>query len=116
MTHEEIAAMVGEIGLPFAYYQFPNDTPQAPPFVCFIYGASDDLYADDSNYQHITPVQVELYTVVKDFELEQATEDVLAAHGITWEKDEGFLDSEKMHMTTYQFEVVITPEGDINNG
>lgn len=115
MTHSEISAMIGEIGLPYAYYQFPNDTPQALPFICFIYGESADLYADNSNYQPITPVQVELYTVVKDFELEDAVEDVLASHGITWEKDEGFLDSEKMHMTTYQFEAVITPEG-ANNG
>lgn len=110
MTFKEVADMAAAVGIPSAYYQFPNDTPQAPPFLCFIYTGSGDVFADDSNYQKIEGCQFELYTKAKDFDLEAQVEAVLASAGITWSRDEGFLDSERMHMTTYQFDVVITKE------
>ena len=53
MTSKEIAQMVKEIGLPYAYYQFPNDTEQPTPFVCFYIENNDDMYADDKNYTNI---------------------------------------------------------------
>ena len=37
MTYQEIAQMIESIGLPYAFYQFPDDTEQAPPFICFLY-------------------------------------------------------------------------------
>lgn len=110
MTFQEVADMAAAVGIPSAYYEFPNDTALAPPFLCFIYAQSEDAYADDSNYQKIERVQFELYTDVKDPALEAQVEAVLAAAGITWSRDEGFLDSERMHMTTYQFDAVITED------
>lgn len=110
MTFKEVADMAAAVGIPSAYYQFPNGTKQAPPFLCFIFTGSGDMYADDANYQKIEGCQFELYTDTKDFDLEAQVEAVLAEAGITWSRDEGFLDSEQMHMTTYQFGVVITME------
>ena len=107
MTYKEIASMIDSVGLPSAYYQFPDATPQAPPFICFLYPRNDDLYADDSNYQTIVQLVVELYTDTKDFELEAVVEAVLATHGLTWSKESGYLDGEKMQMTTYSMEVLI---------
>ena len=37
MTRQEVAQMIAEMGIPYAYYQFPHGTEQAPPFVCFFY-------------------------------------------------------------------------------
>ena len=37
MTYKEVATMVGSIGVPFAYYQFPEGTAQDCPFICFFY-------------------------------------------------------------------------------
>ena len=110
MTFQQVADLAAAVGIPSAYYQFPNDTALAPPFLCFIMAQSNDAYADDSNYTKIERIQFELYTDTKDPALEAQVENVLADAGITWSRDEGFLDSERMHMTTYQFDVVITTE------
>ena len=50
MTFKEISTMIKNIGLPFAYYQFPEGTAEAPPFICFYYSNDDDFKADDSNH------------------------------------------------------------------
>lgn len=107
MTHKEVAEMVKSIGLPYAYYQFPEGTGQAPPFVCFFYSNTDDLYADDSNYQRILVLNVELYTAEKDFDLEDKTEKILSEAGLTYYKEENYIDSEKMWQIAYEMEVLI---------
>lgn len=106
MTYPEIDAMIGEIGLPYAYYQFP-ETGQQPPFICWMLDGIDDLYADNINYQRIAVLAVELYTDEKDFEKEEAVEAVLAAQGLSYGKAEQYIDSERMHETVYTMEVVV---------
>lgn len=106
MTYQEIAQMIESIGLPFAYYQFPDDTEQAPPFICFLYDY-DDFYADDSNYADKVVLTVELYTDTKDIPLESAVEAVLDANEMTWSKASTYIDSERMWQTSYTMEVFI---------
>lgn len=113
MTYEDVAKMVESIGVPFAYYQFPEGTEQACPFVCFYFSGSNDLAADNTNYQRIRPLIIELYTDNKDFALEATVEAVLNQNGLVYARDEAFIDSEKMNMVTYTTEIIITEE---NNG
>ena len=110
MTREEVATMISGIGIPYAYYQFPDNTPQEPPFLVFYYDNSDDLYADDKNYQRITELTIEFYSDSKDFFYETLIEDTLTASGLTYRKSEQFIDSERMHETVYELEVLITAE------
>ena len=107
MTYKEIAAMVESIGLPYAYYQFPEGTGQEPPFVVFFYSNIDDLYADESNYQRIVTLNIELYTREKDFEKEAAVEGILQNSGLSYYKEENYIDSEKMYQIAYEMEVII---------
>lgn len=107
MTFAEVYTMINSVGVPCAYYQFDENTGQQPPFICFFYNNSDDLAADNSNYVKIESLVIELYTDVKDFDLEAAVEGVLASHGLTWERQEEFIDSEMMHETIYTTEVLI---------
>lgn len=106
--------MVAGIGLPYAYYQFPEGTEQACPFICFYFTNSNDLAADDTNYQKIRPLAIELYTDNKDFTTEAAVESALNSNGLVYAREETYLDSERMYMVTYTTEIVITEE--INNG
>lgn len=106
MTYEEIAQMIESIGLPYAYYQFPDDTQQAPPFICFLYDY-DDIYADDSNYVKRVVLTVELYTDTKNIPLESAVEAVLDENEMTWSKESTYIDSERMWQTSYSMEVFI---------
>ena len=108
MTYKQVAEMVGTIGVPYAYYQFPNNTGIAPPFVCFYFDSSNDFAADNVNYQRIRPLSIELYTDNKDFTLEQTVENVLNQNGLVYSREETYLDSERMYMVTFMTEIIIT--------
>lgn len=110
MTTQEVKSLVESFGLPYAYRQFDGETAVAPPFLCFFFGASDDFTADDCNYQPIRNLSLELYTDHKDFELEAMIESRLTQLSLPFEKEETFLTDQRMHMTSYEMEVVITTE------
>lgn len=112
MTYEQVYEMIEAIGVPSAYYQFP-ETGQATPFVCFYYSNSNDFIADDSNYQKVEHLIIELYTDAKDFELEAAVEEALSEYGMVWTRDENYIDSERMFLEVYETDVIIT-EGENN--
>lgn len=120
MTTQEVSAMLSAVGLPTAYYRFldtPRNPAPAPPFLCFFYPRSVDFYADDKNYQSVSELSVELYTDVKDFALEAAVEAQFLARDLAWYKEETYLDDQRMHMTAWDLEVVLTNvEGDQTNG
>lgn len=110
MTYKQIASMVSSIGLPYAYYQFTEETAKAPPFICFYFPGDSDFKADNSNYAIIRPLVIELYTDNKDFTTEASVESVLTSYGLPFSRTETYIDSEKMYMITYQTEVVINGE------
>ena len=107
MTYQEINQMVESIGLPCAYYQFTQDTAKEPPFVVWFFTDSNDAYADNSNYVKIPTLNIELYTRFKDFENEALVEEVLKANGLTWYKEENFIESEQIWQIAYETEVII---------
>ena len=109
MTNREVAEMVASIGLPYAYYQFPEGTAQAPPFVVWFYSNSSDVYADQKNYVKKPVLNIELYTSEKDFDLEAVVEGKLNDNSLTYYKEENYIDSEKIWQIAYEMEV-------INNG
>lgn len=108
MTVQEVKTLAESVGLSTAYYEFPSGTEQEPPFLCWFFPDSNDMAADDHNYQKIERCVFELYTPYKDFELEATVEGILAGADIYYSRDETFLDSERMHQTNYTFMVVIT--------
>lgn len=107
MTTQEVAQMIGEIGVPFAYYQFDEATAKPCPFICFYYAGSEDFIADSTNYVSINRLIIELYTDNKDFQLEKTVQNVLNAHGLVYSREEGYIDSEKMYEVIFESEVII---------
>lgn len=114
MTYKELNTFIAGLGLPYAYNEFPDDTPQVPPFICFLFDSSNDFIADDTNYAKIRPLTIELYTAEKDFELEDTIEEALSNGGFVYTRSETYLDNEHMNMVIYETEIVITEEN--NNG
>ena len=108
MTFKQVAKMIKDIGLPYSYYQFNNDTAVAPPFICYFYTGDNDLLADNTNYQKIENLVVELYTDEKDFANEALVETALNDAGLVYSREESYLDSEKLYMVIYTCGVVIT--------
>lgn len=114
MTYSEVASMLDSTNIPYAYYQFTANTAVSPPFICYYYSDSNDLAADDTNYQKIRPLVIELYTDAKDFVLEQTVEDMLSASGFVFSRSESSIDTERMYMVVFNTTVVI--EEETNNG
>lgn len=110
MTYKEVATMINSIGIPYAYYQFPDGTGQACPFICFFFSDSNDLAAENTNYQKIRPLNIELYTDNKDFALEETVETVLNSNGLVYDRSESYLDSERMFMVVYTTDILVTEE------
>lgn len=108
MTLQEVANVISSIGLPFAYHHFPENTGQQPPFICYYYPRSNDMIADDTNYQKINELVIELYTDNKDFALENTVESVLKAHDFVYSSEETYIESEKMYMVVFYMGVIIT--------
>ena len=77
--------------------------------------AEDDFFADDANYQLVSELAIELYTDFKDLALEAQVEAALADHELAWVKEEAYLDDQRMHMTTWTTEVVLTSNGGNEN-
>lgn len=107
MTTQEVAGMIEEIGLPFAYYEFEDDTAHEPPFVCFMFTDTADSFADNINYMDIKTLVIELYTAAKSYELENTVRAVLLAHGLPYRADFAKIDAEKLYITTFTTEVLL---------
>lgn len=108
MTYKEIKTLLETTGLPVVYYQWPKDKAPNPPYLIFYYPGDNDFVADDTNYQKIRELTVELYTDQKDFALEEVVEGVLS--GMVYSRYETYIDDERMFLVTYEMEVIINAE------
>lgn len=102
---DEVVSILEEIGIPFAYDHFAEGDAPDPPFICYLAPASDNFSADGRVYLRISEVHVELYTDAKDLESERRVESALDAHGIFWERDETWIESERLFEAIYTFEI-----------
>lgn len=109
MTLEQINTMIAEIATAlkcdYAYSAFKNGTRNR--FLIFYYQGSDDLYADDINYQKIEQLRIEFYSPKKDADSENIIENNINSHGLSYSKNEVWINDEKVFMTSYDTEVLI---------
>lgn len=112
MTHATLMAMLQETSLPVAYDHFSEGESPAPPFICFLYPASNNFSADGRVYLKVSEVHVELYTDEKNPLTEAELEAVLDEHEIYYEKSEVWIESEKLYEVLYSFEMEVDPYGE----
>ena len=78
MTYEQIAEMMEEMGLPFAYHHFAEGESPAPPFLLFLSPGEKTFSADNLAYFSCKQLDIELYTDKKQPELEEQVKLVLS--------------------------------------
>ena len=105
MTHQKIMDMLTEMEIPFAYDHFAEGESPDPPFMVFLYPKADNFSADGIPYYKINQLVVEIYTDLKDIELETKVEAVLESHGLFYGKSEVWIESEKLYEVLYEMEV-----------
>ena len=102
MLIKELKERLEATGLPVAYSHFADQTD--PPFIAYLLPESRNIAADDSVYQTKMLVQVELYTNIRDLELEKKVEQQLT--DVIWKKTTEYIESEAMFETIYEMEVM----------
>ncbi len=105
MTYEQIYSMISGIGLPCAYYAFPEKMVPPTPYIVFYYPGRDDDAADNINYGRILTLNIELYSDEKDFDHESEIEAALTSAGLFFVKSEMYIDSERMYEVLYESEI-----------
>ena len=103
---EDIEKAMDTLGLPYSYRQFTEEEVVPPPFAVWYLGDSGNFHADDEVYCKINELNVELYTDEKDFDLEEKVEEMLSALGLGWEREEQWIESEKMYEVLFYTEVI----------
>ncbi len=96
---QEIKAALEKAGFSVAYHHW--EQPPPPPYTVYYEDESANFGADNRVYEKINDYVVELYTNKKDKAAEQRIEDALDNAEIYWDKTGGYIDTEKLYMTTY---------------
>lgn len=109
---DKVTELLDFLGIPWAYDHFSEGEAVDPPFICYRSPGSDNFSADGTVYLSVDVVDIELYTDVKDPELERRVQDALTAAGIFYEKTEVWIESEKLYEVVYEFELADTSAGD----
>ena len=102
---DELLLMLGEMQIPFAYDHFAEGESPDPPFICYLLPGTNHFAADGIAYFKINEVNIELYTDIKDLDVEQRIEAVLDQHGIFYAKSEVWIESERLYEVLYSFEL-----------
>lgn len=111
MTYDEITEMLEQTGLPLAYDHFIEGEAPAPPFLIFLFPRSDNFSADGRVYQKIDELNIELYTDLKQPDVEAQLESVLTRHEIVYNKSEVWIPDEKLYEVLYTTEIMFTNYG-----
>ena len=105
MTYEQINGIMEEMGLPFAYNHFAEGESPNPPFLIFLSPGENTFSADNHMYFSFKQLDIELYTDIKNPELEENIERILKRHKIYYTKSEVWIESEKLYEVLYETEV-----------
>ena len=104
---DKLLAMLKEMDIPFAYDHFAEGESPDPPFICYLLPGTNHFAADGIAYFKINEVNIELYTDIKDLDVEQRIEAVLDQHGIFYAKSEVWIESESLYEVLYSFETEV---------
>lgn len=105
MKHQEIMSLLAEMKLPYAYNHFIEGESPGPPFLVFSYPKAIHFAADGKAYFKTNRLNIELYTDLKNIELEEQVEGVLDDYGIFYVKSEVWIASEHLYEVIYEMEV-----------
>lgn len=101
MTLKDFYNILIKTKLPVAYHHFEEGRSPAPPFIVYLVKDSENAGADNWSYHKILNLQVELYTLKKDLEIETKMDDLFDSHSIFFDKVETYISTEKLYQITY---------------
>lgn len=104
MTYDVMTAILDDLKIPYAYYQFRDrsEIEGADKYIAYFEVEKIRFLADNKVYHFEPHFAVELYTAVKDVEAEQALIQLLDANEAPWSGgDTVYIEEEKMFLTVF---------------
>lgn len=101
MTFEQLYQGLLSLGYPVAYSHFSEGNVPQPPFITYMLNDTENFFADSITYQEINNIYIELYSKTKDLTAEQTISNFLTEKNIAYEKQEYYIESEKMIQVIY---------------
>ena len=103
MTEKELFTILKQTNLPVAYDHFEqtNTKTVEPPFILYRNDDSFTQKAEDKTWWKCNNYIVELCTNTKNVDLEDSLEDLFTENEIPFDKEELFIDEERMYEIRY---------------
>lgn len=106
MKAQELYQGLTSLGYPVAYSHFAEGDVPPLPYITYSYQGTDNFGADGIAYHPIENVDIELYSEKKDIEAENKIADFLTENGIFYEKQEYYIESEKMIQVIFEMTMI----------
>lgn len=104
MILQELNILLKATGYPVAYSHF--NQPVNPPFITYLVTGSENFIADNKVIAKIENINIELYTSIKDLEVEKKLEDKLNENEIPYETTEEWIESENLFQKIYEVRLI----------
>lgn len=104
MSLNELATLlqsIPEFSGKVAYYAFPEGETPELPYIVYLETGGNNVCADNTVIYRQISVDIELYTALKDPQMEKTVENALSTAELIWTKNEDYLDSDRCYMITY---------------
>lgn len=102
MKLEELNAGLSELGFPVAYNHFAEGHVPKCPYIVLNSLGTDNFSADGIVYHEIEDIDIELYCKKKDEVSEKKIADFLTENKIYYEKNEEYIETEKMIQVIFE--------------
>ena len=106
MTPYEIYQGLKSLGYPVAYSHYAEGEVPEPPFLTYYFPGTDNFSADGLVYQEINELDIEIYSRGKALEAEQAVSEWLTSQGLFYEKQEYYIESEKLIQVIFEISLL----------
>lgn len=108
MGELKLVEILDSTGFEIAYSDF-KEKPKTP-FIAYLLSSTSSFMADNVEYLKIGQYRIELYTDEKNEVSQRKLEQAFEANEIIYEKDEAYIESERLFLTTYDIEWIISEE------
>jgi len=99
VDEKTLKSLLLSLGYPVAYSHWK--TPPQPPYILYLLDDTDNFGADDRVYHAGENYLVELYTGKHEPAIQKQIEQLFDENEIYWEKEEAWIDSQKLFQTVY---------------
>ena len=103
MTEKEMYTLLSDMKIPVAYDHF-EEYPQnkvVPPFILYRNTDATTVKAEDVTWYVAKNYMIDLVTDLKDPALEEELEELLTEHDMPFDKEENYIDDERIYQVRY---------------